>query len=350
MKKLFKRIFLVTVISAALMSVLTLAAAAQLRGDIDLNGEVSSDDARTALRISVGLESPAFEVFDRADIDMNAVIEPSDARTILRISVALDPEVPYYTPVPVSEAPSCRGEVQLNRVNSEDSSDSFIQTYPALPHDFSIKVPSHNPGTPTCIKPVPVIYKCSGCDELYAKDVYGEHVLSEATCTLPPICTVCQQRVGTALGHTTGIGYCERCGVYIDTLINQRKAVVNELNNSRKAFIAAYDELFTNRPTDKAELAKKANITRTGKLKTTVEAYDKAISACGSYGDFKAIKDILSVIRKELNSLTGSAVTSSDVDSFILRFDKIYNATMSTDPKNPGYNLQIKEITDSQKP
>ena len=61
-------------------------------GDVDGDGEVTSGDARLALRASVQLEKyePGTAAFLAADTDKNGVIEASDARTILRVSVKLE--------------------------------------------------------------------------------------------------------------------------------------------------------------------------------------------------------------------------------------------------------------------
>ena len=61
-------------------------------GDVDGDGEVTSGDARLALRASVQLEqyAPGSAQFAAADVDGNGVIESSDARTILRVSVKLE--------------------------------------------------------------------------------------------------------------------------------------------------------------------------------------------------------------------------------------------------------------------
>ena len=62
------------------------------KGDVDGDGEISSGDARLALRASVKLENyePGSPAFLAADVDGNGAIESSDARTILRVSVKLE--------------------------------------------------------------------------------------------------------------------------------------------------------------------------------------------------------------------------------------------------------------------
>ena len=59
-------------------------------GDIDADGSITADDARTALRVSVKLDTLTNKQFKAADIDKNGVIEASDARSILRAAVKLE--------------------------------------------------------------------------------------------------------------------------------------------------------------------------------------------------------------------------------------------------------------------
>lgn len=60
-------------------------------GDVDLNGAVTAEDARLALRASVGLEDLKTDLirFLGADMDEDGVITSADAREILRLSVGL---------------------------------------------------------------------------------------------------------------------------------------------------------------------------------------------------------------------------------------------------------------------
>lgn len=61
-----------------------------LPGDADLDGGVTSADARLALRASVKLESLSAAAFAYADVNGDGVITPADARSILRASVHLE--------------------------------------------------------------------------------------------------------------------------------------------------------------------------------------------------------------------------------------------------------------------
>ena len=64
----------------------------RLPGDVDSDGELTSADARLALRASVKLETilPGSPAFLAADADRNGAIESADARLILRASVKLE--------------------------------------------------------------------------------------------------------------------------------------------------------------------------------------------------------------------------------------------------------------------
>ncbi len=59
-------------------------------GDLDRNGEITSADARLALRASVGLKDDVEITKKRGDTDGDGVITSSDARNILRAAVGLD--------------------------------------------------------------------------------------------------------------------------------------------------------------------------------------------------------------------------------------------------------------------
>lgn len=59
-------------------------------GDIDGDGEVSTDDARTALRAATGLENLTAEQKAAADVDGDGEITPADARSIMRNAVGIE--------------------------------------------------------------------------------------------------------------------------------------------------------------------------------------------------------------------------------------------------------------------
>lgn len=59
-------------------------------GDVDGNGAIKADDARTILRVSVNLENIDTSSFMKADVDGDGKITAKDARTALRYAVGLD--------------------------------------------------------------------------------------------------------------------------------------------------------------------------------------------------------------------------------------------------------------------
>ena len=62
-----------------------------LAGDVDLDGAVTAEDARLALRVSVGLDELTDPVaFLAADVDRDGKITSADARAILRAAVSLE--------------------------------------------------------------------------------------------------------------------------------------------------------------------------------------------------------------------------------------------------------------------
>ncbi len=63
-------------------------------GDVDYDGDVDAADARTVLRISVGLEAASKETMLIADVDGTGAVEAADARFVLRYAVGLEKAFP----------------------------------------------------------------------------------------------------------------------------------------------------------------------------------------------------------------------------------------------------------------
>ena len=93
-----KTYFFAVLAAVACLFCFALFAGAVTLGDVDGDGNLSSADARLALRASVKLENyqSGSQQFTTADADGNGKLEAADARTILRASVKLDrlPEDP----------------------------------------------------------------------------------------------------------------------------------------------------------------------------------------------------------------------------------------------------------------
>ncbi len=141
---------IVAVIFAVLMLLcmasLTSASAAML-GDADLDGELSSADARLALRASVGLDTLTGEAFDAADADLDDGITSADARLILRASVGLEVlEEPHTHSYGEKITTPATCEVKGVKTFTCECGDSYTEEIPASGH----KTVTDMPVAPTC--------------------------------------------------------------------------------------------------------------------------------------------------------------------------------------------------------
>ncbi len=87
-----KKITALAVSAALLFGALCLPAAADtiLLGDLDTDGVVTVEDARLALRMSVGLMNASDDYVLVGDADGDGTVTPGDARLILRASIGLE--------------------------------------------------------------------------------------------------------------------------------------------------------------------------------------------------------------------------------------------------------------------
>ena len=83
-----KKQLLMILCAILFLSFAATASAVQI-GDVNLNNEITTADARLALRQSVGLESFDGDAFSAADTNADGLVTTSDARMILRVSVGL---------------------------------------------------------------------------------------------------------------------------------------------------------------------------------------------------------------------------------------------------------------------
>lgn len=90
MKKSTIKKILITLTTLLMCILLSTSSFAAILGDVDGDGFVKSQDARLALRASVGLESLTDEEKKLADVDCSGDIKAADARSILRAAVGLE--------------------------------------------------------------------------------------------------------------------------------------------------------------------------------------------------------------------------------------------------------------------
>ena len=140
MKKLSKPLSVILALLAVLCAAVNIAprayAADLYLGDVDMNGEVTAEDARVVLRAAVGLETLTGDAFTYADYDGDKKITATDARLTLRTAVELEPllHVGEYVkpdpPKPVVTRQSFASDMAKS-VSYEDLEDNmywFVET------------------------------------------------------------------------------------------------------------------------------------------------------------------------------------------------------------------------------
>ena len=90
--------YVISFILALCLAIVPLAANAAVWGDVTGEGQITTSDARLALRAAIGLEryAPGSAQFAGADIIADGKITTDDARLILRIAVGLEPKENQY--------------------------------------------------------------------------------------------------------------------------------------------------------------------------------------------------------------------------------------------------------------
>ena len=61
-------------------------------GDVNFDGIIRAGDARLALRIAAGIDTPTTEEFIAADVNVDGKVKAGDARLILRVAAGIDDE------------------------------------------------------------------------------------------------------------------------------------------------------------------------------------------------------------------------------------------------------------------
>ena len=111
-----------------------------LLGDMDANTRLEPADARSVLRMSVGLEATTDDNKFIADVDGNSKIEPADARLVLRAAVSLENESRFYhlhTNEPYNSEGSCT-EPKINGTKCTACGTVRIESFVDAPgHDWS---------------------------------------------------------------------------------------------------------------------------------------------------------------------------------------------------------------------
>ena len=250
------------------------ASAAARLGDVDNDGEITSGDARLALRGSVSLETVTPDFLLRADIDKNGEVESADARMILRASVRLEDlsvyehthEVETWTPVdndkehhsgvckecgqtvtenhkPVSIVTKESTCTEPGEAEVRCSECGYLIDTAIVPAEHTWEPVEGSETAPTCTENGSRKLRCTVCGAEDTEVIPAAHQPgAAATCTVPQTCTVCGETLSPALGHiyekgaavtvTKGVR-CERCG---ETGLPCFNDLVNALKDGTHSF------------------------------------------------------------------------------------------------------------------
>ena len=198
-----------------------------LPGDMNRDGKIGSDDARTLLRVSVSLETLKDELLPYGDMDGDGAILPADARLALRCSVSLEPTPDRHEyGVAVTEAASCT-ETGMMTFSCAYCGKEGEMKIPAKGHRYEI---THTTA-PTCTVDGTRFERCAVCGEAHsvtlraAGHAYEQTAYVAATCTAAgsetltcKICKDVQTKALPALGHDWveavpgKAKHCARCG------------------------------------------------------------------------------------------------------------------------------------------
>ena len=88
-------------------------------------------------------------------------------------------------------------------------------------HDWSIQQTA-----PGCTAAGSIVYSCTKCGHQFSETIPANgHRFTDATCTDPQLCTVCNATQGSSLGHSFKDGACGRCGEKDPSIVSYKVTV-----------------------------------------------------------------------------------------------------------------------------
>ncbi len=138
-------------------------------GDVDENGEISADDARTILRVSVNLDKIDTSKFMKADVDGDGSITAADARLALRLAVGLDKAPEHDVHEIVVVPATCSTEGLTVKICTSCMQIYAKVTLPAST-DKHITSGWSTVKEPTCIDKGLAQLKCIACNEIVREE------------------------------------------------------------------------------------------------------------------------------------------------------------------------------------
>ena len=135
----------------------------------------------------------------------------------------------------------------------------------------------------SCTQAGSVKYTCTGCGNTYTETQNATgHDWVEATCTQAKHCTNCNLTEGSALGHTTTNGKCERCGESISIADKCRLTVRNTLPCTITSYYTSTGNFRSQVRLENVTYTFSANQDGTVDLKVSISVY---VIATGHVGD-----------------------------------------------------------------
>lgn len=204
-------------------------------GDINGDGDVKADDARTALRYSVGLEKLSPDRLPYANANSDDSITAADARIILRTAVGLEKKQIRRYKISISVGESCEAAEEY-RFTCSLSGEEFTLT-----------------------------------------SSISQHVYCESTCYQAEKCVICNNIISPAKNHIFENGYCTLCSAD-ENVINATKENLTPLLED----VNTYDMLAS-------QAAKNNDIAKyIDYVKEATLIIKKALNLCGNVHGFEA--------------------------------------------------------------
>lgn len=236
MKKLISVIFIIIIFIVSLV-----LSAFALSGDIDGDGKTDPSDARSVLRLSLGLEEMTEEKRLAADATHDGKVESDDARLVLRTAVGLD-EITHRFPdeFTVTVEPGCT-EPGVKEKKCPFCGETVTESVPAAGHrmEFAETVEA------TCTEDGYTEYVCIGCgiSEKTVIEATGHSMeyskTAEPTCTeegfTEYICKSCglsEKTPTAALGHSYEFIADPEAGTYVSGLIKEVCKVCGDVKST----------------------------------------------------------------------------------------------------------------------
>ena len=156
-------------------------------GDVDGNGQVDAQDARSIMRTAVRLENVSDQYLPYADLDEDGKISPSDARLALRTSVRLEDLRRHCYKTEKCVHASCDTDGQAICA-CDYCGVSHTIVLPATGHRYRL-LSSCAPG---CVTAGKEIYACEICSKQMERKLPATgHRWAEATLSSPKRCIAC---------------------------------------------------------------------------------------------------------------------------------------------------------------